>query len=365
MRRIHGGDIRAVSLERGVDASSIIDFSSSINPEGLPPAARDAAIALIRERKLSSAYPEPWPRVLISALSRYLSVPGENIAAGNGSTEIIYLLPVVLGARRALIVEPAFTEYAASLELHGVEVTPFFLHEEDDFRLDTEALVRALRKDRPHVLYMANPSNPVGRLVKRAEMLRISASCRETGTWFVVDEAFMDFCGDQSLIMDAAAGAHVVVLRSMTKFFAMAALRLGYAVAGTVVIARLRAHLPPWSVNAPAAAAAVASLSDGAYMERARAWLKMESPFMARGLKALGGIRTYPSDANFFTSRVTSPGLTATGLRDLLLERGLLIRELSDFRGLDGRFFRVALRDHESNALLMRELGKILTRARA
>ncbi len=367
MFREHGGDILGASLEGGMDAASIIDFSSSINPEGLAPGARQAVAALLRDPRLSAAYPAPCPRGLIRALSAYIGVGQECVLAGNGSTEFIYLLPRVIMARGglAMIIEPAFSEYAPALALSGAGVVPFFLREEEGFALDYRVLEKAVKERRPQVLYMANPVNPIGRLVEKDVMLRISDLCREIGAWFVVDEAFIDFNESLSITKEAVEEGHIIVLRSMTKFFALAALRLGYVVGGRDIIERLRPHMPPWSVNALAVAAGIASLSDRQYMGRARAWLCMEGPLMREALGGIKGLKTYPSGANYFTSRLIVPGLNAPRLRELLLKKGLLIRDLSNIRGLGPSFFRVAVKDRESNGLLIRELGDAVAGASA
>jgi len=361
MQDTHGGDIRRIARERGLEASSIIDFSASINPEGPGPAALEALSDLLGKSPLLAAYPEPHPGALTRALSSYLGVHEDQIAVGNGSTEFIYLLPRIFAPRSAMVVEPAFSEYARALGLAGAAVRPFFLRPEDGFCLDQAGLEKALAETRPQVLYMANPSNPIGRLESLQTMVRVAAACREAGTLFIVDEAFIDFNESCSLAGVAARSGNLVVLRSMTKFFGLAALRLGYIVAGADLIEDVRKHLAPWSVNALADAAARASLADSAYIARTRAWLRREALFMKEGLDSLEGLYAYPSSANYFTVRLSKRrGLGAPALGELLLKRRILIRDLSGVRGLGSEYFRVALRRREENALLLRELQAIL-----
>ncbi len=369
MQSGHGGNIRSAARESGLEASAIIDFSSNINPRGMPPAAREAAAALLQDPGLSAAYPEPYPEELAQAIAAGLGLgPGaENIVPANGSTEIIYLLPQVLKPRRAMIVEPAFSEYARALSLTGAKIVPFLLREEEDFALDLSALGQAMEETRPHVLYMANPSNPVGRLETRKTMEQAADLCRELGAALVIDEAFMDFVSrgaEFTMVRAAAAGGRIIVLRSMTKFFGLAALRLGFAVGSRALMKKIREHLPPWSVNAAAAAAAAAALEDRTYVERTLAWLAAEAPFLKEALEAIPGIKVYPSSANYFAARLTGPpGLTAGGLRTGLLGRGILIRDLSNVRGLGRGFFRAAVRSRGENELLLRALREVTAAA--
>jgi len=345
---------------RGLEG--IVDFSSSINPEGLATGAWEAARELLDNPRLSTAYPDPCSEELIAALSAYLGigVAEENILAGNGSTEFIYLLPQVLKPARALIVEPAFSEYAPALVGEGTEVIPFFCTEEDGFALDPGKLKKAMKALRPDCLYMANPTNPIGRLIKKEALLDIADYCRRLGAWLVVDEAFIDFNEACSIKKEACENDNIIVLRSMTKFFAMAALRLGYMVADKGLIERFRSRIPTWSVNTVASVAGVASLIDAPYIQKARSWLKREGPFMRGVLEGIAGLKTYPSTANFTTARLISGAITAPCLRESLLEKGFLIRELSDIRGLDDTFFRLAVKTREENMLIITALKAIL-----
>lgn len=358
----HGGDIWEASSRSGRGAGELIDFSSSINPAGLAPGAREAVIGLIKDKDLGTAYPDPRSLNLLQTLSGYLGVEEKNILAANGSTELIYLIPQILRPERALIIEPAFSEYALPLLSTGTEVIPFLLSEEDGFSLNLEKLKKALKEVRPNILYIANPSNPVGRLTKKNTLLRIAEVCKDEDIWLVVDEAFIDFNESASIAREAAAQNHIIVLRSMTKFFALAALRLGYMTASKALIDKFRSALVTWSVNTAAAVAGAASLGDSAYIEETRRWLKRENPLMRKALLSIEGLKVYDSAANFFTLRITKKAgaINAPRLKKLLLNRGILIRDLSNIRGLGESFFRIAIKTPEQNRLILSELEDIL-----
>ncbi|MFQ5428271.1 MAG: threonine-phosphate decarboxylase CobD [Thermodesulfobacteriota bacterium] len=369
MKIEHGGDIWGASQETGQRPGDLVDFSSSINPEGPAPAAREAIMELIDNERLLAAYPDPCSKALHKALGSYLGIKEESILAGNGSTQFIYLIPEVLRPGRALIVEPAFSEYAPALARAGSEVIPFLLKEDEDFAIDPRRLKKALLEQRPQILYIANPSNPVGRLREKENLLKIAGFCREKNIRLLIDEAFIDFNEDHSMAEEASQQDHIIVLRSMTKFFGLAALRLGYMVGARGLVETFRHALATWSINSAAAVAGVASLGDSSYISRTRKWLKREGPLMREGLMDIAGLKVYDSAANFFTVRLTSGAgyagndnepMTAPRLKDLLLRKGLLIRDLSNIRGLGEDFFRVALKNPVENRLLLRELKAIL-----
>jgi len=364
MQTNHGGDIWGLRSETGEGIGGLMDFSSSINPEGLASTAREAAIALLNNQRLSAAYPDPCSGELIAAIKAYLGdgVGEDNILVGNGSTELIYLIPGVLKPARVIIVEPAFSEYSAPLIAEGAEVTPFFLSEEDDFALDAERLKETIKQTNPDCLYVANPTNPIGRLTGKEILLDIAGFCRSLGVRLIVDEAFIDFNEACSLKQEASREDNIIVLRSTTKFFAMAALRLGYMVANKGLIERFRARIPTWSVNTAASFAGIASLRDKAYIDRARRWLAREGPAMRGALASINGLKIYPSTANFTTARLASGAVTAPRLRELLIKKGFLIRDLSNVRGLGDGFFRVAVKDADDNRALITALKEVLAR---
>ena len=209
------------------------------------------------------------------------------------------------------------------------------------------------------LLILANPGNPTGVLVPLPKVTELLRLCRDFGTVPVIDEAFMDFCEEESAIFAVVGDGRGLVSRSLTKFFALPGLRLGYAVAATEAIKRLSGLAPPWSVGTLAQAAGVAALADEGYRDRTHELIAREREFLAVGLRALPGLRPYPSAANYLLVELTS-GLSATTLRNRLLPRRILIRDCANFPGLDHRFFRVAIRGHEENLQLLSELAVVI-----
>ena len=350
----HGGDIWSASRKTGLGLGEILDFSASINPAG--PSAK-AAAAFRAAFDDAGAYPDPCSAELRGALSAFYNLPASVILPANGSTELIHLTPRVFKPKKALVVEPAFSEYRTALELSGASAEAVLLREEDGFSLDTDRLIRVIADKRADLVFLANPANPTGALAKKDALIELASFCAKRGTVLVVDEAFADFAEEESVKEAVTDFKKLVVLRSMTKFFAMAGLRLGFIFAHAETIARFSVAIPPWSVNTPASRAGAAALADVRYIDKTHAWLKSERPFLLEGLSSIKGLKTYPPAANFIMVRIHGTPIDSKGLKARLLKRGLLIRALDEFRALGKEYFRVAVRTRNDNERLLDALA--------
>ena len=351
----HGGGVFALARLMGVSPDDFLDFSANINPLG-PPAGVQEAFNESFSRVVH--YPDRDAAELRHALARFHGVAPEQLLVANGSTELIYLLPRITNGRKALIIAPAFSEYCRALRRADWEYRSFALSPGNGFSLSLDELAERLEEGF-ELLFLCNPANPSGTLLPLAEVEEIRSLCRRTGTFLVLDEAFMDFREEESakaLIADNGGG---IVLRSMTKFYAMPGLRLGYAIGSEEIINRCAGMAEPWSVNTPAQAAGCAALVDPDYRTRTISTNAGERAHLFAGLSALPGVKPYPSAANYLLSELDN-GMTATRLRDALLERRIVIRDCSNYEGLDDRFFRVAVRSREENRRLLSALGEIL-----
>jgi len=270
------------------------------------------------------------------------------VIAGNGSAEILALLPRVLNKPRAVIPVPAYVDYARSAALGGMSVESLPMSEATGFTLDFTAFEKRLRGE--EAVFIGRPNNPTGLVCEAAALRELAA--RHPETLFVVDEAFGDFVeGFESLTRERPA--NVVVLLSLTKAFAIPGLRLGCAVADVALAARIRELLPPWSVNTLAQAVGVAALQDSDYLDRTRLLVREEREALAAQLGALPGLHVYPGEANFLLVRTETD---APELAARLLREGIAIRLCTNFEGLDARFFRVAVRTAGENARLCNAL---------
>lgn len=354
----HGGNVFALARSLGIAPEELVDFSASINPLGPAPGVREALAASF-DRLVH--YPDRQAAELRRVLAGFHGVDPCNIAVTNGSTELIYLIPRVLPGSRGLVVAPAFSEYAHSLERAGWELDHFVLSATDGFALSLERLAERLGQG-VDLLFLCNPANPTGALLPPPVIGELLGLCRATGTFLALDEAFMDFCEGESAKRMVCESGGGVVLRSMTKFYAIPGLRLGYALGPAEVVEQLSSLLEPWSVNTLAQAAGAASLADPGYRELTLRRCREGRDLLFRGLAALPGLKPYPSSANYLLVELVN-GLSAPALRDALLLRRIMIRDCSNFAGLDGRFFRVAVKGHADNSRLLAALGEVLTGA--
>lgn len=303
----HGGNI----YKYGKD---IIDFSANINPLGLSKEIKRVNLDRILH------YPDPDSKELIKCIARYWRIGEENILLGNGSSELIYLIVYTFRPQKIFIPVPSFSEYERAAKIAG--------------RWNGGV----------ELLFICNPNNPTGSLVKVPRFKGLK----------VVDEAFMDFLQDEdkhTMIWEATKNKKIIVLRTFTKFFAIPGLRLGYLIAHRDIIKRLKRYQPPWNINSLAQAVGIV-LEDKEYIEKTRRFIEKERQFLFRELSKIKGLKPLPSVVNFILVEVDSPA----GLKEKLIQKGILIRDCSNFRGLNNRFIRIAVRKRSENIRLIEAL---------
>jgi threonine-phosphate decarboxylase len=356
----HGGDVEAVAREYGVPLAELIDFSASINPLGPPRSVlerlqRDAADASSLAR-----YPDPEYTELRSALANWLNVPPACLVIANGSAALFGAVVRAIRPDTCLLPAPAFSEQQQALVAAGCRIERFRLSAQDGFCLDVPALYRTIAVRKPSLCVLTNPHNPSGALTTAAAMLAVAHAAAAADVRLLVDEAFIDFAPSETLT-ELAPHDHVVVLRSLTKFFGMPALRVGYAVAAPEMATRIGAQLPAWPVTTLAAGAAVEALRDEAYARATLAAVAEERPRLRERLAEVG-IETYASAANFLLLRLPARSLDSTRLRAQLIRQcRIVVRDCRSFDGMaDGRFIRVAIRARADNDRLVDALRAAL-----
>lgn len=351
----HGGNAFSAARQLGVSPDEIIDFSASINPLGLSPLVKKAIICALDSL---IHYPDSSHHDLRQALAQHHNLPPANFAIANGSTELIYNLPAMLPGKKALIISPSFSEYVRALAQHHWETQHFILTPDSNFSIDTEKLESILASG-IDVLYLCNPGNPNGTLYPQRVIEKIYSLCIASGTFLILDEAFMDFCEDVSAKRFVVQGDNAIVLRSMTKFFGIPGLRLGYAICNTTLAEHLGAMGGPWSVNTLAMVAGTAALQDSTHNQKTIELIRLERRNLHENLEKFPQLKVYPSCVNYLLIEIKDC-MTARELRERLVHHRILIRDCSSFMGLSEAFFRVAVRTRDENDQLVECLKKIL-----
>ncbi len=357
MKRDHGGNVNEMSRIYGIDEYAIIDFSANINPLGYPPGLRES---VTEEFDSILNYPDIESFDLVSGLSKYHGIDQDSIIVGNGSTEFIYWMPVVFKPRKALIVTPAFSEYEKGLRVAGTEVSYFKSEDKSNFSVDIDRLCERIREGFD-ILYFCNPANPTGVLTPKDELYRVIACAGETGALAVIDEAFIDFIEEESVKEAILRFSNLIVLRSMTKFFGIPGLRVGYVMASAPCVKKIREDKPPWTVNSLVQKAVVKALVDADYIRDTIQYVTDEREFLMDALNKIPGLKTYRSAANFLLVFMDSRiSVTSTELRGHLAQGGILIRDCSTFQGMGDRYFRVAVKRHDQNLILIEKLKEAM-----
>lgn len=351
----HGGNIFTVARTLGIPPEQILDFSASINPLGMSSTVRKALISSLDNL---IHYPDSGHMELKRALAKYHALPETHFTIANGSTELIYNLPAMIPGSKALIISPSFSEYARALNQHQWEAQHFILTPESNFSIDTDKLELALAGG-VDALFICNPGNPSGRLYPQRAIEKIFRLCLAAGTFMILDEAFMDFCEDASAKRTIIQSENAIILRSMTKFFGIPGLRLGYAISNAVLAERLDSMGGPWSVNTMALAAGEAALQDVQHNQETLEVIRQQRRSLFEHLGQFSQLKLYPSSTNYILAEIIN-GMSSMELGERLLPQRILIRDCASFIGLTGSFFRIAVRTGEENKRLLGCLGEIL-----
>lgn len=346
----HGGDIYSLLME-GFKYEDIIDFSASINPLGVP----ESVIEKIKDGiKFLCHYPDPEAKELTQEISKHLDIDPQYIICGNGSTELIYLIVRSLRPLGVLIPAPTFSEYERACKICELRVKSYGLKKENDFEMNPEEFISAMSDSSVRMAFLCNPNNPTGRLLKKKDVLKIAEAAKRLKCYLIVDEAFIDFVHEESVVRDVQYNPYLVVLRSMTKFYSLTGLRIGYGIFPENVINAIRRHKEPWTVNTLAQIAGIAALKDDGFKKETFKVIEEGKRLLEDGFRLLR-INYFPSSANFYLISHNKAQRIISSLRD----KGIMVRDCSNFRGLDSTYMRIAVRSKKENILLLEALEEI------
>ena len=382
----HGGNIYKIFREKNI--KEILDYSSNINPYGIPESLKKR---ITENLEILERYPDPDYIELRQKLAYLNKVDISNIILGNGATEIIFLFMKVINPKKILIAAPTFGEYERAVKAtervenssilgdsnkkkddeksfgkQKIEIEYFELKENNDFKLNINNLKNELAK-KYDLLIICNPNNPTGKFLKLDKTEEILKECNKYNTKLFIDEAFIDFLKDgmkESIINTKENKQNLFVTRAFTKFFAMPGLRLGYGIYFDKKLEkRISEKKEPWSVNNIAEMAGLTVLDDTRYIEETLKWIAEEKTYVYEKLNEINGIKPYKTEVNFITVKIEDnfilKGLNVKILRGKMIEKGILIRDASNFKFLDERFFRLAIKNRKNNDRVIETLKKI------
>lgn len=359
---LHGGNRKAASLLTGLREESFIDFSAGINPLGPPESVQKLLGTLLPDLM---EYPDPDSSELKETLSSVLKVDQECFTITNGSTELIYILPALFGkGKSALLLQPCFSEYARALELASVPVTEINLEASKGFSVEIETfLIQISRMKNLGGIFIGHPNSPTGNLWKKEDLISLLNFCEKKEIYLIIDETFLEFAEPGYSLLDQRINSRFLILiRSMTKFYALPGVRLGYGIMSPETVKRLEAHRPPWSVNVVAQKLGNAALSDRNYPQQVRDYVRQEKNYLYQNLNNINALDVFPSDANFILFCLNKNSENdADQLYRYLLRNRILVRNCGNFSGLSPCYFRVAVKKRTENDILVSYLEEYFT----
>lgn len=349
MELVHGGDWAGYRAEFGRDA---LDFSANVSPLGLP---AGVAAAITAALPTADRYPDPLCRELRVNLAAAEGVPADWLLCGNGAADLIFRLALAVRPIHALLPAPTFAEYAAALETVGCEIKRFTLDAANDFAV-TDAFTNAVTPE-VDMVFLCQPNNPTGQITPPpllAKLLHRCAACRAV---LVVDECFLDFLTTRdtltakTLLHDTP---NLIILKAFTKLYAMAGVRLGYALCSNAdLLGKMQAAGQPWAVSSLAQAAGIAALRETAYADAVRDLVAQQRPRLTEGLRALG-LPVIEGQANYLLFRAPAD------FGEKLRQHGAVVRSCANYPGLDATWYRTAVRTAAENDQLLKIMQEVL-----
>jgi len=343
----HGGIDYGELEALGIAPEEVVDFSANLNPFGPPPGIKKAM-----GKADISGYPDSRATGLRRLLADKLGVSDENVLVGSGSVELIRLAALAYFGRgdSVLIIEPTFGEYEVACQISGASIIKQ-RRAPKSFQLDIEETIGLIQQHRPKGIFIDNPNNPTGQYLSQAKFEKLLDAGKDS--LVVLDEAYITFVDDVWSSLDMIRGNNLLILRSMTKDYALAGLRLGYGVGGKEIISTLSRICPPWSVNTVAQQAGLVAVAAEGYLKQCQIKLKPVKTYLVAELSRLG-LPPVPSAANFLLVEVGN----APKFRRELLQRRVLVRDCTSF-GLPG-YVRISPRTLPECRRLVRAIEEMM-----
>lgn len=334
-----------------------LDFSINTNPLGPP----DSIIQVLTDTDLNwlTKYPTINATILKERLATKLGILKEQVIIGNGAAELFFLLPRVLKINRGIIIHPTFGEYEPSLISANVPIKRLYYSQKDDkFIFPMDEVKDTLTAG--DLIYLCRPNNPTGQMVSVEEIEQLLSLVEKRKTHLLVDESFIDFTEElDGLLNYFQDNKSLLLIRSLTKFYTIPGIRLGYMIAPSQLIHSLELSRDPWSVNALSQRIGLQIIKDEEFINKTWLWIKEEREWVFNQLKQLTNLKVFPSTSNFHLIQLLNGNLNE--LYNYLKTKGIAIRLTNSFLGLENNYFRLAVRKREDNLLIIEELKRFVS----
>lgn len=355
----HGGQLAQISRQFGIPENALLDFSTNLNPNGPPRGVLRALCNALTRPEVIRDYPDLELLELRLALSSYADVRAENIVIANGVAPLLEAALRATRVKKCLLLSPAFSEYRKILMRCGIEVRQYLLEPQTGFRVDCANVSDTVANEQCDAILLANPQNPSGVIVDRESLIALTRHASEGGAKVFLDEAFIDYLPAESLSRIAPSLPNLVVFRSLTKFFAMAGLRIAYAIAGFRFANEIREGISPWPVSSLVVEAARGALEDKQYRNASRLENERERKFLKSELGRLR-LQNFESKANYLLLRLPPNCNSSEIWEKLIVSHSIVTRCCDNFEGLSGPYLRIAVKSREDNAQLVFALDRAI-----
>lgn len=355
---LHGGQLREVAERFRVPEESLLDFSANISPIPSGEAVIEALCKSLRNRKILTQYPDTEYRDLKDAIAAYAGIDRGSIGIANGVMPLLDAAVRALRLRRCLVLVPAFGEYQRVLKACDVEYLTLLLREDNNFLLDPDLVLKVATASRADAVLFANPHSPSGSLTHKPILAQLQRGLSHFGIATILDEAFIDYCPDCSVSELAEHVTGLVVLRSLTKFFAIPGLRVAYAAAHHETCTKIESRLPLWPVDSLAASVAQLALLDKTCVCERREANVREREWLREQLISLGW-QVFPGSANYLLIKPPGEVDGQEIWRRLIVKHRIVVRNCGTFEGLTKAHFRVSVRDRPANVALTSSLAQL------
>jgi len=350
----HGGNIYKISKEYNIDKDDILDFSSNLNFITLSDRIKKNIMSNLNSIE---QYPDIDYKELREKIAQVHSIDSKSIIPGNGAIELIYLYCRSIEITKALIIGPTFSEYEKALNSSNVESEYFELLEEDNFQLNLNQFKDHYSRNKYDLIIICNPNNPTGRIIGIDELKEISSIMKNTH--LMIDESFLPFTSEleiDSMIPFVSENPHIFILRSLTKFYAIPGLRIGYGITSNdFLLKNMQERQEPWTINCFAESVVKEVIDDKDFISQSIARNNEERIFLFNGLLNVKWLKPFDSNVNFILLKITD-GRKSSDIKERLLNYKILIRDVSNFRFLDDSFIRIAVKNRSANEKLLHAL---------